>query len=105
MGQRLRGGSVGNGLSVLLAYLGQLSTDVAHARLLQPTGQQRTGQRTSGGPGPPGDDVDGHAGHPIHAAHKCQYARRFPSFGPGMLSAPASYRMRRLISRAVMTAR
>lgn len=55
--------------------------------------------------GPPGQQVERHCARPIHADSRRQYARRRTRRGPGMLSAPDSYRMRRLISRAVMTAR
>lgn len=62
MGQRLRGGGVGNGLGVLLAYLRQFCLGVADAGLLHATGQQRTGQGTRGSVGPPWDRVDVHCG-------------------------------------------
>lgn len=44
---------IGHGLGVLLAHLRQLGTGGAHARLLQPTGQQRAGHGTGGEVGPP----------------------------------------------------
>lgn len=56
-------GGVGNGLGVLLAHLRQLGLCAAHAGLLQPTGQQCAGQRTSGSVGPPWDQIEGHARH------------------------------------------
>jgi hypothetical protein len=55
MGQRLRGGGVGNGLGVFSLYLRQLGLCIADAGLLHAAGQQRAGHGTGGEVGPPWD--------------------------------------------------